>query len=177
MTAAAGGWSDAYIGLGANLGDKRAALESAIQAMAAADAVRVVAVSALYATAPVGGPGGQAQFLNAAARLETARAPLDLLDLLQDIETAHLRTREIRWGPRTLDLDILLYGDEEMATERLILPHPRLSERRFVLAPLADVAPDLVHPGLGASVSELLAKLDPADEGDVARIEDKWISA
>ncbi len=166
-----------HIALGANVGDKLSTLRSALDALDQAPGVRATAVSALYETAPVGGPGGQDRFLNAAAALETTLAPLALLDLLQSVEAAHQRTREARWAPRTLDLDILFYGAQVVRSDRLILPHPRLSKRRFVLAPLADIAPALTHPALGASVAELLAALDPADEGDVVRIADDWRSA
>ena len=96
------------------------------------------------------------------------------MDLLQSIEAAHHRKREVRWGPRTLDHDILYYGDAVMETERLTLPHPRLHERRFVLAPLFDVAPELRHPRLESTTRELLAALDPEDKDDVARLDETW---
>lgn len=166
-------WTTAYIGLGANLGARRETLRAAIRALRAAQGVRVASVSRLYETAPVGGPEGQDRYLNAAAALETRLAPLALLDLLQSIEADHLRTREIRWGPRTLDLDILFFGDAVMASDRLILPHPRAAERRFVLQPLADIAPAFRHPTLDATVAELLRALPLSDAEDILATEDQ----
>ena len=167
----------AYIALGSNLGERLETLRSALRALEEADGVEVSALSALYETAPVGGPGGQGRFLNAAAEVRTRLAPLELLDLLQGIEAQHHRTREVRWDARTLDLDILYYGDKAIQTGRLTLPHPRLHERRFVLAPLADIAPDWRHPSLGATTAELLAALDPSDKDDVAQTMQKWRGA
>lgn len=164
----------AYIALGANLGDRLAALRGAVAALDAAEGVRVEAVSGLYETAPVGGPGEQGAFLNAAARIETSLAPLALLDLLLLIERRHNRTREVRWGPRTLDLDLLLYGDASLESERLTVPHPRMHERRFVLAPLADVGADAAHSILGRTAAELLASLPEDDLDDVVRVEETW---
>lgn len=163
----------AYIGLGANLGDREAALRSALSALSAEAAVTVSAVSALYETAPVGGPGGQGAYLNAAARLETTRPPHDLLDLLLDVEARHHRTRDVRWGPRTLDLDLLLYGDRIIDDARLVVPHPRMSDRGFVLAPLADIAADVTPPGGDQTVAETLAALSVAED-EVWRISSAW---
>ncbi|WP_159917421.1 2-amino-4-hydroxy-6-hydroxymethyldihydropteridine diphosphokinase [Pantoea sp. 18069] len=132
----------AWIGLGANLGDRGAALARAVQALAAMPATRVAQVSGLYASAPIdaGGP----DYLNAVVELATSLAPLDLLDALQAIEQAAGRERPYRNAPRTLDLDLLLYADQQIACERLVVPHPRMGERAFVLLPLAEIAPERV---------------------------------
>jgi 2-amino-4-hydroxy-6-hydroxymethyldihydropteridine diphosphokinase len=139
----------AYVGLGANLGARDRTLAAAVDALAAEDGVEVVAVSALRETEPVG-VGEQPRFLNGAVALETTLAPRELLDLLLAIEQRFGRVRVAgEHGPRTLDLDLLVYGDEEIDEPGLAVPHPRLHERRFVLEPLADLAPGLVVPGRG----------------------------
>jgi len=136
--------SRAYIGLGANLGaDLAAALTQAALSLEALPGTQVAALSSAWRSAPVdaGGP----DFLNAVAALDTGLAPLELLDALQAIELAHGRERPYRNAPRTLDLDLLLYDDLVLDTPRLILPHPRLGERAFVLRPLLEIAPELAH--------------------------------
>ncbi|MBI3349939.1 MAG: 2-amino-4-hydroxy-6-hydroxymethyldihydropteridine diphosphokinase [Burkholderiales bacterium] len=136
--------SRAYVGLGANLGaDLLATLTQAAQALAALPDTRLLALSSAWRSAPIdaGGP----DFLNAVAALETGLPPLELLDALQAIEQAHGRERPYRNAPRTLDLDLLLYGGLVLDTPRLTLPHPRLAERAFVLRPLLEIAPDLVR--------------------------------
>jgi 2-amino-4-hydroxy-6-hydroxymethyldihydropteridine diphosphokinase len=133
----------AYIALGSNLGDRLAHLQFAVDAIGAADRVRVLAVSRVYETAPVGGPAQDA-YLNAVVALATDLVPTALLALAQHIEAEAHRVRAERWGPRTLDVDILLYDDVESPDPALTLPHPRMWERGFVLAPLRDVAPELV---------------------------------
>lgn len=142
----------AWIGLGANLGDRGAALARAVQALAAVPATRVAKVSGLYASAPIdaGGP----DFLNAVAELRTGLAPLALLDALQAIEQAAGRERPYRNAPRTLDLDLLIHGDEQLVSVRLNLPHPRIAERAFVLLPLAEIAPQRVTPAQLAAVGD-----------------------
>lgn len=152
--------SCALIGLGSNLGDRRATLEGAIAALEATPGVRVRRVSAFRETEPVGGPSGQGAYLNAAAVLETTLGPFELLPLLQAIEARFGRVRTVRWGERTLDLDLLLFDDRIIQTPDLSVPHPRLTERRFVLEPLAEVAPQAVEPRTRRTVSELLADLD-----------------
>ena len=132
----------AFIGLGSNLGDRRAHLRAAIEGLAADG--DVVAVSPLYETAPVGGPAGQDDYLNVVVELRTADSPRALLERSQSLEVAAHRERTERWGPRTLDADVLWVEGEEVDEADLTVPHPRLWERRFVLAPLADLAPDLV---------------------------------
>jgi len=149
----------AYVALGSNLGDSRRYLGEAIEAMARLPSTRVTARSRLYRTPPWG-MLEQPPFLNAAVRLDTGLAAGELLDALLAIERAAGRTREgERWGPRTLDLDLLHMEGVRMADARLTLPHPRIGERAFVLLPLADLAPELDLPGQG-KVAELLAALD-----------------
>lgn len=132
----------AYVGLGANLGDDlTATLQSALQALAALPATRLVAVSSAWRSAPVQATGPD--FLNAVARLATTLPPEALLDALQAIEQQHGRQRPYLNAPRTLDLDLLLYGQQRLRTDRLTLPHPRLSERAFVLRPLLELDPTL----------------------------------
>ena len=147
----------AYLGIGSNLGNRLGYLQLAVDALAAADDLRVVGVSPVYETAPVGGPE-QPEYLNAVVALETSRSARSLLELAHEIEADAERVRDVRWGPRTLDVDILLVGDERVDEPDLVVPHPRLAERRFVLEPLAELDPDLVVPGLG-SVADLLARL------------------
>jgi 2-amino-4-hydroxy-6-hydroxymethyldihydropteridine diphosphokinase len=130
----------AHLGIGSNLGDRAAHLQAAVDGLAAAPGIRVVAVSPVYETAPVGGPP-QPDYLNAVVVVETARSPRELLDLAQQLEEAAARVRGERWGPRTLDVDVLMVGDEQVDEPDLVVPHPRMSERAFVLVPLADVDP------------------------------------
>jgi len=133
----------AYLALGSNVGDRLAHLQRAIDTMRAEPALTVVAVSKVYETDPVGGPE-QGVYLNAVVAIETALEPRPLLSLAQRLERDAGRVRAERWGPRTLDVDILLYDDIRVDDEDLTIPHPRMWERGFVLAPLRDVAPDLV---------------------------------
>lgn len=137
----------AYVGLGANLGDPRAALQQALQQIAALPGTQLLRRSSLYRTAPVEAQGPD--FYNAVAELETTLAPAALLQALHGIEQAHGRLRPYRNAPRTLDLDLLFHGDAVVDTPGLHLPHPRLHQRAFVLAPLLELQPDLHHPLLG----------------------------
>jgi 2-amino-4-hydroxy-6-hydroxymethyldihydropteridine diphosphokinase len=149
----------AYVGLGGNLGDREATLRRALDLLAQEQGVEVIAVSELRETDPVG-VVDQPRFLNAAAALETSLSPRKLLDALLGIERALGRVRSgVRWGPRTIDLDLLLYGDEQIAEPGLHVPHPRLHERRFALEPLSELDPDLELPGRGA-IRDLLAGLN-----------------
>lgn len=149
----------AYVALGSNLGDSRQYLADAIEAMGRLPRTRVTGRSRLYRTPPWG-VLDQPPFLNAAVRLDTGLPPLELLDALLGIECAAGRVREgERWGPRTLDLDLLHVEGERSDDPRLILPHPRIAERAFVLLPLNDLAPALEIPGQGR-VAELLSALD-----------------
>jgi 2-amino-4-hydroxy-6-hydroxymethyldihydropteridine diphosphokinase len=146
----------AYVGLGANLGDRSAMLRAALEQLAAEPGVSLVAVSSVRETDPVG-PVDQPRFLNAAAALDTELSPRELLDRLLGIERRLGRTREgPRFGPRTIDIDLLLYGEERLDEPGLELPHPRLQERLFALEPLFELDPSLVVPGHGA-LSEIIA--------------------
>lgn len=154
----------AYIGIGANLGDREATLREALRLLGEADGVEVVAVSSLVETEPWG-YADQPAFLNGAAGLETTLHPRDLLALLLDVERrlGRVRTDDApRYGPRTVDLDLLVQGDLELDEPGLQVPHPRLHERRFALAPLAELDPALVIPGQGC-VADLLAGVEYGD--------------
>jgi 2-amino-4-hydroxy-6-hydroxymethyldihydropteridine diphosphokinase len=138
-----------FVGLGANLGDREGTLHAAVDALAGEEGIEVVAVSTLRETEPVG-VGGQPRFLNGVVELETTLAARELLDRLLAVEQRFGRVRvQGEHGPRTLDLDLLLYGGVEIDEPHLVVPHPRLHERRFVLEPLAELAPGLVVPGCG----------------------------
>ncbi|MEP0846581.1 MAG: 2-amino-4-hydroxy-6-hydroxymethyldihydropteridine diphosphokinase [Phycisphaerae bacterium] len=128
-----------FIALGSNLGDRAAHISGALRDLGATAGIRVLRCSSVHETEPVGGPPGQGKFLNAVAELATTLAPEALLNRLQVIELGHGRARGVRNGPRTLDLDLLLYGDVRRFDARLTLPHPRMWEREFVLAPLAEL--------------------------------------
>ena len=147
----------AFVGIGSNLGDREANLRRAIELLSAEDGIDVVGVSEIRETEPVG-PVEQGPFLNGAVQVETSLPPRELLDRLLSVESRLGRVRAERWGPRTIDLDLLLYGDESIDEPSLSVPHPRLHERRFVLEPLTDLDPGLQIPGQG-SASALLAKL------------------
>lgn len=163
----------AVIALGSNLGDREGHLAHALARLAEGPETSVIAVSTLYETAPVGGPDGQGPYLNGAALIETMLGPAALLERLLAIEAERLRERRVRWGPRTLDLDLILYEDTVSDGGTLTLPHPRAHERRFVLAPVADVAPGWRHPRLGRTMAELLADL-PAEPGDLTSVAADW---
>jgi len=144
----------AWIGLGSNLDEPRKQVSTALTELSELPDTSLVAHSSLYRSDPVG-PAGQPDYINAVAALDTRLEPEALLDALQAIEQAHRRVRKIHWGPRTLDLDLLLYGSEVISTPRLSVPHPFMTERNFVLWPLAELAPELVLPD-GRTLDELL---------------------
>ena len=150
------------IGLGSNLGNRLATLEEAVGRLRRRADLDILAQSKWHETKPVGGPADQGPFLNGVVRLETARPPEDLLKTLQGIETALKRRRTERWGPRTVDLDLLLYDRLVFQTPALSVPHPRMAWRRFVLEPAAEVAASMIHPTTGWSIAQLLDHLDSA---------------
>jgi 2-amino-4-hydroxy-6-hydroxymethyldihydropteridine diphosphokinase len=155
----------AYIGLGSNLGAKRENLKKALGILDACEGISVKKVSSFIETEPVGGPGGQDNYINGAAELETTLEPVGLLRVLRSVEASLDRDRstEERWGPRTCDLDILLMGDIVMDTPDLTIPHARMASRRFVLQPLAQIAPDAIDPVTGLSAVGMLAALDDGE--------------
>jgi 2-amino-4-hydroxy-6-hydroxymethyldihydropteridine diphosphokinase len=141
-------WVPAYIGIGSNIGDSLASVRAAFDSLAQLPQCRLIARSRLYRTRPFG-PVQQEDFINAVAGILTLLSAAALLSAIRGIETAAGRVRAERWGPRTLDLDLLVFGDLRVSTPELVVPHPGIAERGFVLAPLADVAPALNVPGLG----------------------------
>jgi 2-amino-4-hydroxy-6-hydroxymethyldihydropteridine diphosphokinase len=145
----------AYVGLGANIGEPRQQLRTALDELSGLPKTRMTASSSLYRSAPLGNVD-QPEFLNAVARIDTGLAPEALLERLQEIEQRHGRERPFAGAPRTLDLDLLLYGDETITSARLTVPHPRMHQRAFVLKPLVEIAPDASIPGHGTA-SALLA--------------------
>lgn len=152
----------AYIAVGSNLGDRRAYLEAGLRAVAAFPNTRLGAVSHAYETRPLG-PVAQPDFLNAVFAIDTSLAPQPLLAALLAAEEKHQRQRRIHWGPRTLDLDLLLYGERVVKSATLTLPHPHMHERGFVLIPLCEIAPRLKHPVTGRSFAEYRAALNGRD--------------
>ncbi len=145
-----------YIALGSNMGDKMATCRRALDLLSRAG--RVTKVSSFYCTEPVGYPN-QEDFINAVAELETSLSPLALLVACHVIEDKLGRSRLLQWGPRTIDLDILLYGDQVVNNSELTIPHPLMAERRFVLVPLCEIAPQATHPVVRKTVADLLKEL------------------
>ena len=161
-----------YLSLGGNLGDPAASMATALRLLDADDDTRVIAVSSLYRTPPWG-KLDQPDFLNAAAEISTALAPRALLDLCLEAERKLKRVREERWGPRLIDIDILVFGDRIIHETGLEVPHPRMLERAFVLAPLAEIAPELAVGG--RSVSERLSAVDTSGIERLASGRDWWL--
>ncbi len=150
--------AEAFVALGANLENPVRQVQQAISELGAIEYTRVLAISSLYRTAPVG-YADQPEFINAVVKLKTGLSPHELLDALHVIENRHGRQRSVRNAPRTLDLDLLMYGSREVTEDDLTLPHPRMHERAFVLLPLAEIAPDVQIPGRGP-LSQLIAQVD-----------------
>ena len=159
MPAAAPKAMRAFLALGSNIGDKAASLRAAVKAIAALPGTTVIATSSVYRTPPWG-KTDQDWFANAAVTVETALAPLALLEACLAIEIQLGRIRRERWGPRVIDIDVLIHGETHMTSERLTLPHPAMAERAFVLIPLQEIAPDLVIAG--RAIGAVIAGLDSA---------------
>ncbi|MBC8450715.1 2-amino-4-hydroxy-6-hydroxymethyldihydropteridine diphosphokinase [bacterium] len=159
-----------WIGLGSNQGDRADQIATALREVDALKRSRVVCVSSLYETAPIG-KTDQPFFLNVVAEVETDRDPHGLLRDLLAIEQRMGRSRTVRWGPRTIDLDVLIFGDISEASDDLTIPHPRLAERAFVLVPLVEIAPDVLVPGEERTPAQLLGTLS-REAGDAVRAGD-----
>lgn len=157
-----------YLSLGSNAGDRRQMLERALARLEASGQVIVLRQSSLYETEPVG-KTDQPWFYNLVAEIQTRLTPHELLDLAQAVERDLGRTRDVRWGPRTVDIDIVLYGGEQVSTPRLAVPHPEMARRRFVLLPLVEIAPDLALPD-GRRVDALLRDLQDQEVRRVAAL-------
>lgn len=149
--------NSAYLGLGSNLGNRMAFLRSGRDALTDRSAIALIKAASVYETRAVGGPAENPLFLNTALQIETSLNPRQLLATCLAIEDEFGRSRPARWAPRTLDIDILFYADQVICEANLSIPHPRLQERSFVLAPLREIAPDLRHPLLDQTISELAA--------------------
>ena len=160
--------SRAYLSLGSNMGDRGAYLRFALKSLADHEGVQPIRGSSIYET-DAWGPVEQDKYLNACLELETSLSPDELLSLCQEIEASAGRTRDVRWGPRTLDIDILLYDDLTIDTPRLAIPHPRMKQRLFVLVPLMELEEEV--PVLG-SLADLMEALPP--QGLVARTDEQW---
>ena len=152
----------AYISIGSNIGDRLYHLQEAIRSLHSHQRIEVTKISSIYETAPVGYTD-QADFLNLAVCVETSLDPFELLASCQDIEDGLGRVRQVRWGPRTVDLDILLYNNDNIEAENLLVPHPRMGERAFVLVPLLEISPSISHPVTGVP----FAKDVPVDDSVV----------
>lgn len=162
-------WERVHVSLGSNVGDRARNLREAISALEAVDGIRVTKVSSCYETDPVG-KTDQPAFVNVAAEIETALAPLELLNAVKTVERRLGRRPSERWGPREIDIDLVLWGPRVMDIERLALPHKEFRNRAFVLVPLAEIAPDAVDPITGLTVGDLAVR--PEAQGRVTRLPD-----
>jgi 2-amino-4-hydroxy-6-hydroxymethyldihydropteridine diphosphokinase len=154
---------NAYLSLGSNMGDRSNYLKSALETLVSVYPIEIVNVSSIYETDPVGYTD-QDLFLNMVAQIHTSLSPIELLEACSATETKLGRKREIHWGPRTIDLDILLFNEENIISERLVIPHPRMFERAFVLIPLLEISPETKLPTMTKSLSEILDEI-PEKEG------------
>lgn len=150
---------DAYLGLGSNMGDREAQLKEAIALLNAHEKINVVAISPIYETKPVGYTE-QPDFLNLCLHIQTQLSAHDLLNVALETEAELHRVRQVRWGPRTMDIDILLYGDEIIEEDDLTVPHPRMTERAFVMVPLNDIASNVIEPHSGQKIQHLVPNDD-----------------
>ncbi len=164
--------SRAFLGFGGNIGDPVEYFRRARQKLTDHSHIRVQAASPLYHTPPVGGPSGQPDYINAVLEIETDLTALDLLQYCQQLEHDCGRVRTVRWGPRTLDIDLLLYSDQVCTSNILTLPHPRMHQRHFVLLPLCDLAADVVHPVELKPLAQLLEILGPED--GISQLQQSW---
>jgi 2-amino-4-hydroxy-6-hydroxymethyldihydropteridine diphosphokinase len=153
----------AFIALGANLGHREKNVSAALNSLQATREIDVIKVSAIYETQPVGGPEGQDPFLNAVAQIETTLTARRLMTVCSKIEASlgRRRSNEVHWGPRIIDLDILFFDQEIHSSPEMTIPHPLLHERRFVMEPLVEIAPDWVHPALDQTARQILDSLPP----------------
>jgi 2-amino-4-hydroxy-6-hydroxymethyldihydropteridine diphosphokinase len=149
----------AYIALGSNLGDREQNIRAAITALDRSPDTHITKVSSLVENPAVGGPANSPDFLNGAAEIETTLSPHELLHRLLEIEKSLGRHRREKWEPRIIDLDVILYGDQCISSSDLTVPHPLMHARRFVLGPLAELAPNLKHPAIGLTIATLFANL------------------
>ncbi|HEX5322926.1 MAG TPA: 2-amino-4-hydroxy-6-hydroxymethyldihydropteridine diphosphokinase [Capsulimonadaceae bacterium] len=167
----------AYLALGGNIGDVEAGINAALKALRRPPIIEIEARSSIYRTEPVGGPPGQPDYLNAAVRVRTGLDPDELLDVCLGIERSLGRVRRTRWGPRPIDIDLLLYGARQIAREGLVVPHPRMRERLFVLAPLAEIAEaDLKLPPDGEPLGTALDKALAAEQTTIEEYRGKIVS-
>ena len=162
----------AYLGLGSNLGNRMAFLRGGRDTLINNPDVELIQASSVYETEAIGGPADNPLFLNAVLQIKTSLSPGQLLSTCLAVEDEFGRSRPVRWAPRTLDIDILFYGDQVVCQERLDIPHPRLQERAFVLAPLQEIAPDYKHPVLDKTVAELAA--GSADVAELVPMRESW---
>lgn len=161
-----------FLGFGANIGSPLAQFRQARAQLNEHRQINVISSSPIYRTPAIGGPENQPDFLNAVVEVQVAMSAQSLLHVCRQIENMAGRTREIHWGPRPLDIDLLFFSDQLIDTPELTLPHPRLHQRHFVLLPLSNLASDLHHPLLKCSVTELLEQLPPVD--GITQIQDSW---
>lgn len=158
--------SKVYVALGSNLGDRGGNINKALAYLEAVHGIELAALSSIIETTPLGGPEGQGRYFNAVTEIRTNISPWELLDVLLETENRLGRTRKEKNGPRTIDLDILLYNGEviDQGEDRLIIPHPRMCQRRFILELMVEIAPEVVHPVRNISMIELLDKFDNGEQ-------------